>query len=671
MLFPKLTPRQSRFAATLAATLLLVILYFVLFAPQFAYAAELVLPGDRHCRLQTQDYSGSVNEVQCTPELNDYWDEPEEDGDAEGREYENESSESAVAARTPAGLTSLGNNQFQQSNIKIGETQSWVFPKEAVTGPKFPSTSGLPAYLGTSNTPARDQYNSHELKRRGSSSSEDLEDLPKRSTTVYISLTTCLKPSLNTTSSDNDVPFPQLEVYISSDDSLQNPGPGISSSSQAVYQADGGYMNATLEATGDVYISVAAPNSTSFSGIYSYELAASIDGYFHQVDTLQPFLFFVDSDDGSALLVTNNVTQSTSNTTNYKEWMEITPPFTIFASNTNDSSIWGLEKSFCALNQLAQIGKGNGVQGNMTNRGLGGKPKEQFYVTGLNRSSTYYGFLAMDGNSTNSGNGVVGGGGKVWKQMNFTTKAGMLFFFFIVSLGVLVLTRDLFLRLTEDDNCALLFNLSFCSEVAYAVPSNPSLNISELTQIYDTNASALYMNFSYSLQQIQCNTSAESSYSLAVSCNDCASAYKKWLCAVTIPRCYDFSSSLPFLQPRNAGQPFLNGTSITDNQLTMSPITNASRNPIIDNVIRPGPYKEILPCQDLCYDLARTCPAALAFRCPTGKWLNASYGVRNPNGDITCNYLGAAYYLNSAWSFHDRTHVLLYAVAAFWVFLWA
>jgi len=205
------------------------------------------------------------------------------------------------------------------------------------------------------------------------------------------------------------------------------------------------------------------------------------------------------------------------------------------------------------------------------------------------------------------------------------------------------------------------------------VPSNPSLNISELTQIYDTNASALYLNFTYSLQQIQCNTSSVSSYSLAVSCNDCASAYKKWLCAVTIPRCYDFSSNLPFLQPRNAGQPFPNGTNISAvyNYLTMSPITNASRNPIIDSTIQPGPYKEILPCQDLCYDLVRTCPATLDFSCPTGNWLNASYGVRDPKGDITCSYLGAAYYLNSAWSFHGRTPIPLYTVAAFWVLLWA
>lgn len=639
MPFPKLTHLQSRVAATLAATLLLVILYLVLLSPRFAYAAEVVLPGDHHCHLQIQAYSEIVNEVQCTPELN----EPDEDRDGEGGEDENESWESVVVARAPAGLTSLGNNQFQQSNIKIGETQWWVFPKEAVTGPKSPSTSGLPAYLGASNMPARDQYISHELKRRDSSSSEGLA---KRSTTVYISLTTCLKPSLNTTS-NSGVTLPQLEVYVSLDESLQKPGPGINSTVLQTYQADGGYMNATVEATGDVYISVAAPNSTSFSGIYNYELAASIDGYFHQVDTLQPFLFFIDSDVGSALLVTNNVTQSASNSTNYKEWMDITPPYTVFVSNINDSSIQGLERSYCALNQLAQIGKEkNGVEVGMTNRGLGKKPKEQFYVTGLNRSSTYYGFLAMDGNSTNSGNGVIGGGGKVWQGMNFTTKA--------------------------DDNCRLVFNLSFCSEVAYAVPSNTSINISALSQTYDSNANAIYTNFSNSLQQIQCNTSPESKYSLAVDCNDCASAYRKWLCAVTIPRCYDFSSSLPFLQPRNAGQAFLNGTEIpVDDPLRTSPITNASRNSIIDTQIKPGPYKEILPCQDLCYDLVRTCPSALQFTCPNGHRLNASYGVRDPNSDITCSYLGAEYYLNSAWSFHGRTHVLLYTVAAFWVPLWA
>ncbi len=76
---------------------------------------------------------------------------------------------------------------------------------------------------------------------------------------------------------------------------------------------------------------------------------------------------------------------------------------------------------------------------------------------------------------------------------------------------------------------------------------------------------------------------------------------------------------------------------------------NSSRNPLIDTNIKPGPYKEVLPCQDLCYTLVQSCPAALGFACPLqGRGLNWSYGVRDPKGDITCSYLGAAYFLNAA-----------------------
>lgn len=54
---------------------------------------------------------------------------------------------------------------------------------------------------------------------------------------------------------------------------------------------------------------------------------------------------------------------------------------------------------------------------------------------------------------------------------------------------------------------------------------------------------------------------------------------------------------------------------------------NSSRNPMIDIDIRPGPYKEMLPCEDICYDLVRSCPAALQFACPLeGHGLNYSYG---------------------------------------------
>lgn len=126
-------------------------------------------------------------------------------------------------------------------------------------------------------------------------------------------------------------------------------------------------------------------------------------------------------------------------------------------------------------------------------------------------------------------------------------------------------------------------------------------------------------------------------------------AYKQWLCAVTIPRCQDFSSTRSFLRPRNTGQKFINGSRLPDGYGGLQNIvSNTSRNPMIDTKIRPGPYKEILPCQDLCHTLVQACPAKLGFQCPVKKWLNDSYGYRSDGGDITCSYLGAAYFLNDA-----------------------
>ena len=173
----------------------------------------------------------------------------------------------------------------------------------------------------------------------------------------------------------------------------------------------------------------------------------------------------------------------------------------------------------------------------------------------------------------------------------------------------------------------------------------------------------MYKYFNYSLQIIPCNTTASAQYSLARGCDDCARAYKQWLCAVTIPRCEDWDNTAPYLQPRNIAQNFVNNTAPSwlsspnaDQQALLNSVqANSSRNPqIIDAIIQPGPYKEVLPCIDLCYDLVRACPAALGFGCPQGKYLNMSYGVRNPDGGVlSCSYLGAAYYLSGASSMKD------------------
>ncbi|KAJ5888916.1 hypothetical protein N7495_008957 [Penicillium taxi] len=515
-----------------------------------------------------------------------------------------------LVRRLPNDATALSNNQFNTKTISMGDVQWWFITKEVVNGKHAPAGIGLPSYINSGGK-TESSYVVDELRKRG-------EELSKRSTSVYLTLTTC---KINPASSDSYIPgsFPQLEVYVSTSQTLQEPGPGKDSSKQNMTTSEEGYLGIEFTASGDVFIGVAAPNTTTYNGTIEYQIAASIDEYFQKTVDNDPFLYFVDSDHSAALLVTNNLTQSEPSSSNYQQWMNITPPYTMFAHNINNTALTGLSRSYCALDK--ELDRQN-VDVSMTSRGLGNKPKEQFYMTGLNSSSTYTGILAMVGNSTgHSGNSVRGGGGVVWKSMNFTTKT--------------------------DNNCAVLFNLDFCSEVAYAVPSNPNVSTSEMRQIYDDHAKRYFTNFSYSLQQIQCNTSQESMYSLAVNCDDCATAYKQWLCSVTIPRCADFTSTASYLQIRNAGQNFINGSALPeDSALRQSVVTNQSRNTLIDTNIKPGPYKEILPCSDICYNMVKKCPSALGFGCPAGKWMNSSYGFRDPNGDITCSYLGAAYYLS-------------------------
>jgi calcium channel MID1 len=636
MQFPKLTPLQARLAATATASVVLLIFYYVATSPRFAYAAELdsrIPPDHNHPIIFELD--------------EDFEDEEVEPVNLEKREELVE--RGTLQARAPSGVSALFNNDPQNMNIDAGRTQNWVFPKENIAAPPGLVGPGLPSDDSASGGTAKSRS---ELKKR-----QDTK-------TVHITLNTCMQPTGNSSASTSerikDVP-PQLQMWISQSKSLTNPGPGSRNNpDQQEIDFDGGHAQFQVNTSDDVYIGISAPNTTIWTGIWNYEIAASIDAPFHSVDSDWANLFFVDGDNHAALLVTNDTTQTNSTSPIYQKWMTIPPPWGVFAHNQNDTTILGVQKSFCGLKSQAQSltnvrdANNQNIAG-MVNRGLGSRPKGQFYLTDLNASSTYYGFLAMDGNSTASGNGVVGGGGKVWKAINFTTKA--------------------------ESNCALLYNLTFCSEVAYAVPSNPQLfdpstGVPKLAALYDSNAATLYQNFNYSLQQIPCKTPSVQQYSLARTCDDCARAYKTWLCAVTIPRCEDFSSPEQFLMPRNTAADFVNGSSLSSLNLynadnitawNTAVASNSSRNPLIDSDVKPGPYKEVLPCEDLCYDLMQSCPASLGFGCPIeGRGLNVSYGKRSRDaGEISCSYLGAAYYLSGSW--RVGLNVLVVGVlAGFW-----
>ena len=65
---------------------------------------------------------------------------------------------------------------------------------------------------------------------------------------------------------------------------------------------------------------------------------------------------------------------------------------------------------------------------------------------------------------------------------------------------------------------------------------------------------------------------------------------------------------------------------------------------MIDRDIQPGPYREVLPCVDLCYSLVQSCPASLQFVCPLqNHGLNYTYGTQQGNDPtaVTCSFPGA------------------------------
>lgn len=441
MQLPKLTPLQSRFAASLAACCILAIIYFSLYNPHFAYAAELEFAGNGQSRVG-EDHNWERLGLSFDEGLRDEGDYTEEDELLSveiGLDSDKVPKYQEILVKRAETTTQLqGSNIPGNLNINAGESQIWVFQNASLWAPYAPPVRGFPSSLSQAfqNAPDVDVIQQVYAPDGQAPERRDAYISPRQSESqrvIYVSINTCLQPTWNGTSTKTGPP-PQLTLYVSSSD--QDPGPDASGDTQQILALDHGFANFSMNVSSSVYLAVSAPSlPTGFTGGWNYELAVSIDDYYHMANTELPFLYLVDSDSQSALLVTDNLTLANADSPVYKEWVNITTvPFILFAQNTNDSSIDGLQNSFCGLqNAPAQImanvqdseGVIDDVQMDMITRGLGNKPKEQFFVRNLNGSSEYHGFLAMQGNSTASGSGVVGGGGQVWKSMNFTTKSGM------------------------------------------------------------------------------------------------------------------------------------------------------------------------------------------------------------------------------------------------------
>lgn len=411
-------------------------------------------------------------------------------------------------------------------------------------------------------------------------------------TTLYITISTCTQPSpqsgLNATEIYANQTLPALQLYVSTDASNTRPGPDTDATKQDMRELVLGFTNITLDdITSDVYISVVAQNvSSDWQGGWTYQLGSSTNRNNSSIallmlESLQSVLggqnlFVIDTSQTEALITTGNLSTSEPQ------------PFQIYAVLKDSDVVFSsLSNSYCVFRSNPSLFTTANAQVSMTTRGAGGLPKQQFLLGGLNASTEYNIYLTLPStNDTSSNQGVV-----YPPSVSIKTKSS--------------------------DTCQLVFNLPFCTETAYAAPANPNnLNSSALGSFYDSFASSQFANFSTSLQLTACNTTLSAQYSLFRNCSTCLSAYKNWLCAVTIPRCADSTDQTPYLFDR--------------------PI-NTSRNPLIDQTVEPGPYKELMPCSDLCFAVEQNCPSTLSFTCP----ILGSFGMQNSyvedNTGKTCN----------------------------------
>lgn len=293
---------------------------------------------------------------------------------------------------TPAGSKNLTFNVPASSSINGNEVQFWTLPFGLGT-----RTLDEPSSLD--HTSQSDGF--HELLKR-----EEKK--------LFITLSLCDQPSLRNSSDPRKGAPPTLELYISKDG--RNTKPSKESFDFAVPMSYG-FGNYSFSASDDVYFSVGASLSPDFVGNYTYELTASVGGYYALLKP-ESNTFILDSDSNSTLSASFLEDLSLEGST---KWRNGTPPYSIFVYNQDDPAVWGLQNSLCGLKKHAQV-QGNLVTGIM--KPSVGREMQYFYVQGLNASTNYYSTIAFDGKFNNTINSGVEAGVTVWNSLNFTTRSG-------------------------------------------------------------------------------------------------------------------------------------------------------------------------------------------------------------------------------------------------------
>jgi calcium channel MID1 len=136
MPLPKLSPLQSRLAASLIASIMLVLIYFAFMSPHFAYAADVdsIRPEDHnHERLLGRPILDlEFEELELR--------EPTYEAQFVGVDR-------GIIGRATTEPIPLTNNGMQLTNIPQGQLVSYMFSNTSLWGPLSPVKSSLPSQI--------------------------------------------------------------------------------------------------------------------------------------------------------------------------------------------------------------------------------------------------------------------------------------------------------------------------------------------------------------------------------------------------------------------------------------------------------------------------------------------------------------------------------------------
>lgn len=403
------SPLQSRLVASLAATILLAALYLLLFAPHFALADD------------------SLGSFEPTIVLDQSLEEDAPDAFQASYEPDFALFDRGIVGRQEANIRPLSNNVALTDNIDAGAIKCFRFEKRGTrTG-----TEGSTRTTTTTEEGIMTAMDAPPVRRQSGGSRK-----------VYISAGTCEQPHQTDADEDQRTP-PQLTLLASfsggGEGSCVRSTSDVPSSQWIAFEE--GLATLEVDTAEDVYVSVLAPNvSSTFTGVFNFELAASTDMFYHSFNdtTRNPELVWMDSDSSAALLNTRTLTKHKNETEKY---MEEGPPYVLYVENENWKAFDGIRHSACAISKVAlieanrdNVGRQNQlVRTAMTARGTEGLPRQQFYFEGLNATTTYNAILVKPMNTSSvfskrqdsgSGEGTPGGGGTVFTGTNFTTLRG-------------------------------------------------------------------------------------------------------------------------------------------------------------------------------------------------------------------------------------------------------